>query len=154
MAEAFFSGAALPQADVAVVGAGPVGSMVANLRGLAGVKVTVLERNEGLSGRPRAIAYDAETLRLFALVGLFDWLAPRLDASFVCLNDSSADKRTVALRFGDPEFMAWVKRYGVTAVLVRLFRFIADRLSPRRKNLPALTAFAQACRRTALREAA
>ena len=46
--------------------------------GSAGVDVAVIERNDGLVGLPRAIAYDAETLRLFAQVGLFDAIAPRL----------------------------------------------------------------------------
>ena len=65
-------------AEVAVVGAGPVGLMVANLLGLAGVRVVVLERNPGLLGLPRAIAYDAETLRLFTQVGLFERIKPGL----------------------------------------------------------------------------
>ena len=65
-------------AEVAIVGAGPVGLMIANLLGIAGVRVTVLERNKGLLGLPRAIAYDAETLRLFTQVGLFDQIAPGL----------------------------------------------------------------------------
>src|SRR6516225_9995273 len=64
--------------EVTVVGAGPVGLMIANLLGLAGVSVVVLERNRGLLGLPRAIAYDAETLRLFAQIGLFDQIAPGL----------------------------------------------------------------------------
>ena len=38
----------------------------------------VLERNAGLLGLPRAIAYDAETLRLFAQVGLLDEISPGL----------------------------------------------------------------------------
>ena len=64
--------------EVAVVGAGPVGLMVANLLGIAGVQVALLETNEGLLGLPRAIAYDAETLRLFSQVGLFDDIRPGL----------------------------------------------------------------------------
>jgi 3-(3-hydroxy-phenyl)propionate hydroxylase len=64
--------------DVAIVGAGPVGLMTANLLGLAGLRVVLFERNSGLVGLPRAIAYDAETLRLFAQVGLFDEIAPGL----------------------------------------------------------------------------
>ena len=64
--------------EVAIAGAGPVGLMIANLLGIAGVRVTVLERNKGLLGLPRAIAYDAETLRLFTQVGLFDQIAPGL----------------------------------------------------------------------------
>ena len=64
--------------DVVVVGAGPVGLMTANLLGLAGLRVAVFERNRGLVGLPRAIAYDAETLRLFTQVGLFEEIAPGL----------------------------------------------------------------------------
>ncbi|MFO1115127.1 MAG: bifunctional 3-(3-hydroxy-phenyl)propionate/3-hydroxycinnamic acid hydroxylase [Beijerinckiaceae bacterium] len=65
-------------AEVAIVGAGPVGLMIANLLGLAGVQTIVLERNEGLFGLPRAIAYDAETLRTFTQIGLMDAIAPGL----------------------------------------------------------------------------
>src|SRR5271165_956357 len=64
--------------DVAIVGAGPIGLMTANLLGLAGLRVAVFERNRGLLGLPRAIAYDAETLRLFAQIGLFADIAPGL----------------------------------------------------------------------------
>src|SRR5439155_11662303 len=60
------------------VGAGPVGLMLANLLGAAGVDVVVLERNDGLVGLPRAIAYDAETLGLFTQIGLFDAIADGL----------------------------------------------------------------------------
>jgi 2-polyprenyl-6-methoxyphenol hydroxylase-like FAD-dependent oxidoreductase len=58
--------------EVAIVGAGPIGLMLANLLGIAGVDVVVLERNEGLVGLPRAIAYGVETEPLFAQIGLFD----------------------------------------------------------------------------------
>jgi len=68
----------LQECEVAIVGAGPVGLMIANLLGLAGIRVVVLERNKGLLGLPRAIAYDAETLRLFTQVGLFNEIAPGL----------------------------------------------------------------------------
>ena len=64
--------------EVAIIGAGPVGLMTANLLGLAGIRVLVVERNAALLGLPRAIAYDAETLRLFSQVGLFDDIAPGL----------------------------------------------------------------------------
>jgi 3-(3-hydroxy-phenyl)propionate hydroxylase len=73
------SNAELPvRCDVAIVGAGPIGLMLANLLGLAGLDVVVIERNDSLAGLPRAIAYDAETLRLFAQVGLFEAIAPGL----------------------------------------------------------------------------
>jgi 3-(3-hydroxy-phenyl)propionate hydroxylase len=74
--------------QVAIIGAGPIGLMFANLLGAAGVDVVVLERNPDLLGLPRAIAYDAETLRLFAQVGLFDAIAPGLipDPTVLYLN--------------------------------------------------------------------
>jgi 3-(3-hydroxy-phenyl)propionate hydroxylase len=74
--------------DIAIVGAGPIGLMLANLLGAAGVNVVLVERNDGLVGLPRAIAYDAETLRLFAQVGLFDAIADGLvqDPEVVYLN--------------------------------------------------------------------
>ena len=77
-----------PDCDVAVVGAGPIGLMLANLLGTAGVNVVVLEKNDGLVGLPRAIAYDPETLRLFAQVGLFDRIVDGLvqDPQVVYLN--------------------------------------------------------------------
>ena len=78
--------------EVAIIGAGPVGLMVANLLGMAGVDVVVLERNHGLVGLPRAIAYDAETLRLFAQIGLFNSIADGLiqDPKVVYLNARGA----------------------------------------------------------------
>src|SRR5271167_966164 len=67
-----------PSCDVVIIGAGPIGLMLANLLGMAGVDVVVIERNRGLMKLPRAIAYDAETLRLFAQVGLFEAIADGL----------------------------------------------------------------------------
>src|SRR5215468_7485925 len=64
--------------EVAVVGAGPVGLMMANLLAIAGVQVTVIEAKGGLVGLPRAIAYDAETLRLFSQIGLLGDIEPGL----------------------------------------------------------------------------
>src|ERR1700682_5536623 len=74
--------------DIAIVGAGPIGLMLANLLGAAGVSVVLVERNAGLVGLPRAIAYDAETLRLLAQIGLFDAIADGLiqDPQVVYLN--------------------------------------------------------------------
>src|SRR5271166_6596351 len=45
-----------------------------------GLRVVLFERNSRLVGLPRAIAYDAETLRLCAQVGLLDEIAPGLIA--------------------------------------------------------------------------
>lgn len=64
------------ECDVAIIGAGPVGLFMANLIGLAGHRVVLLERSEGLCPLPRAIAFDDETLRSLAQIGLLDTVGP------------------------------------------------------------------------------
>ena len=54
------------ECDIAIIGAGPVGPFMANLMGVAGHRVVLLERSEGLCPLPRAIAFDDETLRSLA----------------------------------------------------------------------------------------
>ena len=67
--------------DIAIIGAGPVGLLMANLMGLAGHRVVLLERNEGLCPLPRAIAFDDETLRSLGQIGLLDTVAHGMIAS-------------------------------------------------------------------------
>ncbi len=62
-----------------IVGAGPVGLMLANLLGGSGGRVLVLERRTEPYTVPRAIAYDSESLRLFQKIGLLDQLEPTLE---------------------------------------------------------------------------
>jgi 3-(3-hydroxy-phenyl)propionate hydroxylase len=57
-------------ADVAIVGAGPVGLTLANILGANGVSVRLIERLEGLIDYPRAIGIDDESLRTLQGVGL------------------------------------------------------------------------------------
>ena len=63
-------------ADVAIIGAGPVGLMIANILGLQGVSVTLVERLEQIIDYPRAIGLDDEALRVFQAVGLAGELLP------------------------------------------------------------------------------
>lgn len=62
--------------DVVVVGAGPSGLMIANLLGLAGVRVRVLEAEPALIDYPRGVGMDDETLRTFQNAGLVDHVLP------------------------------------------------------------------------------
>lgn len=57
-------------ADVLVVGYGPVGQLAANLLGAAGLRTLVLERAHGLHPLPRAAALDDEALRILQAAGL------------------------------------------------------------------------------------
>jgi len=56
--------------DVAIVGAGPTGLTLANLLGLAGTRVLVIERNESTVRAPRAVSIDDESLRTMQAIGL------------------------------------------------------------------------------------
>ena len=60
--------------EVAIVGCGPVGALTANLLGLQGVRVLVLERDTAEHGQPRAFSCDDEALRIYQMAGLAETL--------------------------------------------------------------------------------
>jgi len=62
--------------DVLIIGAGPVGLMLANLLGQQGVNVLVIEKNDTLIDYPRAVGIDDEALRAMQTVGLVDEVLP------------------------------------------------------------------------------
>ena len=65
-----------PAIDVAVIGAGPTGLMLANLLGLHGLRVCVFEAESELLDFPRGVGMDDETLRTFQTAGLVDAVLP------------------------------------------------------------------------------
>jgi 3-(3-hydroxy-phenyl)propionate hydroxylase len=67
------------EVDVVIVGAGPVGAMLANLLGQAGLSVAALEREIEPYPLPRAGATDDEVVRIFQAAGLADDLLPLMD---------------------------------------------------------------------------
>ncbi len=58
--------------DVIVVGCGPSGATLANLLGLQGFKVAILDREKEIYDKPRAITADHEVMRIFQACGLSD----------------------------------------------------------------------------------
>jgi flavoprotein hydroxylase len=62
------------QADVLIVGHGPVGALLAILLGQRGWRVTLLERQTEPYRLPRATSFDGETARLLAVAGIGDGL--------------------------------------------------------------------------------
>jgi 3-(3-hydroxy-phenyl)propionate hydroxylase len=62
--------------DVAIVGYGPAGALLAALLGQAGHRVFVGERLREVYQIPRAIALDHEIMRLFQQIGIADAVAP------------------------------------------------------------------------------
>lgn len=60
----------MPPHDIAILGYGPVGAILANLLGRAGLSVAVVELATGIYDKPRAIAADHEMLHALQLCGL------------------------------------------------------------------------------------
>ena len=78
--------------DVAIVGFGPVGALVALLLDDAGLRVAILERSVEPVVLPRAVGLDGESLRAFQRIGLGDTVAailqPPREKDEVCFTDS------------------------------------------------------------------
>ena len=56
--------------DVAIIGYGPVGSIMANLIAIKGHNILIIDANKGTSPTARAINTDGEQCRTFDLLGL------------------------------------------------------------------------------------
>lgn len=63
-------------AEVAILGAGPVGLTIANYLSKQGVQVTIIEQLDSLIDYPRAIGIDDESLRTIQSLGLVDQVLP------------------------------------------------------------------------------
>ncbi|MEX3011815.1 bifunctional 3-(3-hydroxy-phenyl)propionate/3-hydroxycinnamic acid hydroxylase [Hoeflea sp. TYP-13] len=61
--------------DVAVVGLGPTGATLANLLGICGLSVLVLDREAAIYHLPRAVHFDDEIMRIFQNIGVAETLA-------------------------------------------------------------------------------
>jgi 3-(3-hydroxy-phenyl)propionate hydroxylase len=56
--------------DVAVIGYGPIGALLANLLGQRGLSVMVIEKEADVYRLPRAVHFDGEVMRVFESAGL------------------------------------------------------------------------------------
>ena len=65
--------------DVAIIGYGPTGQMLALLLGEMGYRVAVFERWPYLYPKPRGVTYDHEIARIFQGVGITQELAPLIE---------------------------------------------------------------------------
>jgi 3-(3-hydroxy-phenyl)propionate hydroxylase len=79
--ESSASSSAAPQFDICIIGCGPVGAALANLLGMSGLRVVVLEREPSVYHLPRAVALDGEGMRLVQTMGLAERLLPLLSVS-------------------------------------------------------------------------
>ena len=62
--------------DVAIIGAGPTGGVLACLLALRGMKVYLCDKDHAIYPKPRAIALDHEIMRTFQQVGIADQVLP------------------------------------------------------------------------------
>jgi 3-(3-hydroxy-phenyl)propionate hydroxylase len=69
------------KSEVAIIGCGPVGAMLANLLGLQGIANLVLEREGQIYNLPRAVHFDDEIMRLFQTIDLARAMQPLVHVS-------------------------------------------------------------------------
>jgi len=134
--------------DVAIVGFGPTGALLANFLGQAGLRVLVLEKDPIIHPLPRAVHFDGEVMRIFQSAGVADPVAGIARASTHGMHFVNADGETLMIRrgtdgpgphgwagnwyFHQPELDAVLREAaencpGVTVVLEQEVRCVRDR---------------------------
>ncbi len=64
--------------DVAIIGFGPAGAVLAALLGRAGIDTVVIDKADDIYPLPRAIAFDHEIMRVLQNLGLADAVTPHI----------------------------------------------------------------------------
>ena len=86
--------------DVAIVGCGPVGALLGNLLGQAGLSVDIHERDREIHALPRAVHFDGEVMRIFQSTGLADRITAVSRASSKGMHFVNEAGRTLMVRRG------------------------------------------------------
>lgn len=101
--------------DVAIVGLGPVGGVLANLVALEGLDVVVFDRETEAPQLPRGVGIDAEVMRVVQTLGLADRLEPVLKvfrgAQYLDVNGNIVSTRPGVEGTLSPQ--GWPARYNV-----------------------------------------
>ena len=106
-----------PEADVVIVGAGPVGLTLANILGLQGVRTVVLEERDTLIDYPRGVGLDDEALRTFQAIGLVDRVLPHTVPNQI-LRFFDGKRRLLAEMAPPDARFGWPKRNGFVQPMV------------------------------------
>lgn len=99
------------EAEVLVVGAGPAGLMLANILGMYGRKVTVLEARDTLIDYPRGVGLDDESFRTIQTVGLVDAVRPHTNPQHIMRLVNGAGKVILVNNPQTDEF-GWDRKHG------------------------------------------
>jgi 3-(3-hydroxy-phenyl)propionate hydroxylase len=104
-------------ADVVIVGAGPVGLTLANILGLQGVATLIIEERDTLIDYPRGVGLDDEALRTFQGIGLVDQVLPHTVPNQI-LRFFDANRRLLAEMAPPDARFGWPKRNGFVQPMV------------------------------------
>jgi len=96
-------------ADVVIVGGGPVGVISANLMGVYGVRTLVLERSPEILDYPRAVGIDDEAMRVLQAGGIAEAVM-RDTISNVPMRMYTADRRCFAHILPATKEYGWFRR--------------------------------------------
>ncbi|KEF54128.1 3-(3-hydroxy-phenyl)propionate hydroxylase [Exophiala aquamarina CBS 119918] len=104
----------LSTTDVVIIGAGPVGLVLANYLGICGVHILVIEKLDKIIDYPRAIGIDDESLRLIQSISLIENVLPHTTPNhslrfLTARGRCFADFQPTTLDFGWPRRNAFVQ---------------------------------------------
>jgi len=89
--------------DVAVIGIGPTGAVLANLLGQLGVDTVVIEREPEPVAEPGAAHFDGEVMRVFQTLGLQAEIEARSRPGLQGMHFVSATDQTLMVRTASQE---------------------------------------------------
>ncbi|OYD70269.1 bifunctional 3-(3-hydroxy-phenyl)propionate/3-hydroxycinnamic acid hydroxylase MhpA [Rhodococcus sp. OK302] len=97
--------------EVLIVGAGPAGLMLANILGMYGKQVTVLEAMDALIDYPRGVGLDDESFRTIQTVGLVEAIRPHTNPQHIMRLVNGAGKVILVNNPQTVEF-GWERKHG------------------------------------------
>ena len=116
-----------PDADVLVVGAGPVGLTLANLLGGYGIRTILAEQGPALIDYPRGVQIDDETLRTFQIAGVVQQVLPHTTPDHILRMVNGKGQVLAEVRPPGRDF-GWPRRNAFIQPLVD--RVLLEGLSP------------------------